>query len=344
MKLLSTIVLSLLLSAASVAQTYIAQVKPYGKKDWGYINQKGDFVIQPQYRTCYGFSDNGLAVVNVNKKYAFINTKNEQIKIDVKNFKLYSVFGFGLQGYSDGMVAVKVGDNWGYLDTSGKLAIELKYDKATAFDKGYAIVKKADTYYIIDKKGVETEIKDVASVKPFVNGYAPFTDFAKMVGFINNKGEKVVSASFVSVGEFENGVAWAKNANKKIGFINAVGKWVIEPGFLSAKNFDAVSGLARVKTLDGWAYTNIDGEIIKIDTESFGDFNDGLAKGKKGGKIGYYNNKGEWIVAPEFDGGNNFKNGFAAIKKGKKWGFVNTAGEIVVEPAYAGVKFMEKVN
>jgi len=80
------------------------------------------------------------------------------------------------------------------------------------------------------------------------------------------------------------------------------------------------------------------------DTESWGNFSEGLARGKKAGNTGYYNNKGEWVIAPEYEGGRDFKNGFAAVKKDDKWGFINQSGEWVIEAKYAAVKDLERVD
>ena len=80
------------------------------------------------------------------------------------------------------------------------------------------------------------------------------------------------------------------------------------------------------------------------DCEVCYDFSEGLAKGKKGDKVGYFDTTGKWVIAPEFEGGRNFKNGFVAVKKGEKWGFMNKSGKWVVEPIYGSVKDMELVK
>ena len=349
MKSITIIALSLLISLSTFAQTYITQVKPYGEKLWGYINQKGETVIEPTYKKCYEFSENGLAPIYESKKFQFINTSGEILATDIEGFKLIEGFiGIGgLQGYSDGMVAVQKNKSWGFLDSKGVVAIMLKYEKVSSFKNGFAVAQGGGNFFVIDKSGGETkiEIADLVSVKGFTDGLAPFADNTKMNGFIDTKGQIAVPAQFASVGYFHAGLAWAKTADKKVGFINKDGEWAIDPQFLAAKNFDPVSGLARIKTEDGWTYVNKTGEIIKIeDTETWGDFHDGLAKGKKGGKVGYYNAKGEWAVAPEFEGGRNFKNGFAAVKKGGKWGFVDITGKWVIDPNYAAVKDFELVK
>jgi hypothetical protein len=64
---------------------------------------------------------------------------------------------------------------------------------------------------------------------------------------------------------------------------------VIEPKFEAGKNFDPVSGLMRVKSGDKWGYSNKSGDIAYMyDSELFEDFSDGLARGKKGDKFGFF--------------------------------------------------------
>jgi len=84
-----------------------------------------------------------------------------------------------VKGFSDGYAAVKVGDLWGYVDTTGKMVIEPQYLSASEMENGYAVVSKmgktievdidddwnpvkteveAEVLYIIDTKGNETPL------------------------------------------------------------------------------------------------------------------------------------------------------------------------------------------
>ena len=65
MKTLIIITLSLLMSIAAIAQTFITQVKPYGEKTWGYINLDGEMIIAPIYKKCYEFAENGADALEI---------------------------------------------------------------------------------------------------------------------------------------------------------------------------------------------------------------------------------------------------------------------------------------
>ena len=343
----SVIVLSLLFSSASLGQDFVAQVKLQEKGQWGYVNAKGDLIVSPMFKRCHKFSEDGLAPIYKDKKFFFINTKGDQLSTEVSDYRLFEGgFGIGLQGFSNGLVAVRVGKKWGYLNTDGKIAIDIKYDKATQFDNGFAMVKKGKNFYVISANGEENKVEhpEVYDVKYFTEGLAPFFKKDKSHGFIGTDGKIAIPAEFANVGYFHGGYAWAKTKDKKVGFINTKGEWVVKPRFLAAKNVDLVSGLARIKNENGWAYVNMQGEVLNVVTETYGDFKNGLAHGKKDGKIGYFNAKGEWVIEPKFEVGRKFKNGYAAVRVDRKWGFINLEGEWVIEPKFAAVKDMEMVK
>ena len=348
MKFLTSIItFSFLLNFTAFSQNLITQVKPMGKKEWGYINSKGEMVIDAKYRKCYKFSSEGLAPIYEGKKWFFIKTNGEQLSTEASKFSVAEgFFGAGLQGFSDGLVMVRVDKKMGYLDTEGKVAIDFKYEKATSFDGGYATVKKGGDFYVINKNGEETkiEVSGIDDVKQFSEGLAPFYTDDKSSGFINPDGTVAIKAQFATVGYFVDGLAWAKTTDKKVGYIDKTGEWVIKPSFLAAKDFDPVSGMARVKNETSWGYVNKNGEPLNITTETYGDFYEGLAKGRVDGKFGFYNASGDWVIKPQFDGARDFKNGYAAAKKGETWGFIDKTGEWVVDPKYAAVKDLELVN
>lgn len=52
---------------------------------WGYINEKGETVINPQFDHAYGFCDDGYAVVIIDDKYGVINSKDEMIVQPIYN-------------------------------------------------------------------------------------------------------------------------------------------------------------------------------------------------------------------------------------------------------------------
>ncbi len=326
----------------SFSQPAVLQVKFEGSKEWSYVNPKGDVLLQPGAVTCDEFTEDGLATVNdmKNKKLYFINIKGEALNTEVQDFKLIERFGFGLSGFENGFVPIKKVEKWGFLNTAGKLAIPMKYDKITNFNGGFATVAIAGKYMVVDGNGMEypVNIENLVEVKHFSEQLAPFKLSNGKLGYIDTKGVIAIEAKFDNAGFFKNNLAWAKEGTL-IGFINKKGEWVIKPQFTAAEEFDSELGLAKVKMADKTAYVNIKGELITITiSETFDDFFDGVAKGKKLLKYGFYNEKNEWAIEPKFEGVRDFKNGYAAAKLYGKWGLIDKQGLWVIEPKFIMIK------
>jgi hypothetical protein len=340
----------LLVAGSSMAQTYVTQVKPAGNKKWGYANLKGELIIPAQYEKCYEFSSEGLAIIydSKAKQHHFINLKGEKLPTEVSSFKVKEGFlGFELQGFQDGLLPIRVGDKWGYVSSSGKMAIPAKYDEATDFYDGYAVVKSGAKYMVVNTSGAETPVEGsgLLDVNHFTEGMAPFRAADKKFGYIDTNGKAVIPAQYETVGYFSDDVAWIKTADKKVGYIDKSGAIVLKPQFDVGKEFDAETGLARIKSGDSWGYITKTGSKVTLSgTDIYEDFFDGLARGRQNGKFGWLNSKGEWVIKPEYDGSRDFKNGYAAVQKGELWGIIDKSGKVIIEPKFDGIKDMELVK
>lgn len=349
-KFLSILFIASLFSIISFAQNYTILVKPSGNKYWGFANEKGEMIIPAQYEKVYSFSPSGYATVYDKKQrqYIFIDIKGQKLETEIASFKINDGFGFNVEGFIDDLIAIKVGDKWGYLNSSGKLAIPAKYDDANEFNGGYATAKSGLNFVVLNKSGNETIIEGngTIDVKKFSEGLAPYRDANKLFGFVDTNGKIAIKAQFESVGYFSDGLAWAKTVGKQLGYINKTGEFVIQPLYAAGKEFDSSTGLARIKNFDGrWAYVNKAGDVSYInDTETWGDFSEGLSDGSKDGKKGFYDPSGKWIITPQFDGVRDFKNGYAAAKVGKKWGMIDKTGKWVIQPNFDGIKDLEVFN
>jgi hypothetical protein len=346
MKIFFTLLFVLLTPLVGISQTLIGLARPYDKKEWGFVNLKGEFIIQPEYRKTSGFSKEGYAPALDEKtgKFIFIDKKGEKLKTDL-DFVLIGTLGTNFHGFSNGLAPVRLGGNWGYMNVQGKEAIKAMYEKISEFSDGYAVVEKAEKKIILDVTGKETVVTDpkIFAVKHFEEGLAPFDTKERQSGFVDPTGKIVIEAKFGSVGYFKDGLAWARAADGQLGYINKKGEWIIKPQFQMTKDFDVKSGVARVKTGEKWGYIDKSGKVIEMNngSESFDDFAEGLCSGKKGGKVGFYDKTGKWIIEPKFDGVRDFKNGYAAAKMVDKWGIIDTSGKWIIQPILGAIKDME---
>ncbi|MBW5446331.1 hypothetical protein GE107_09695 [Cohnella sp. CFH 77786] len=95
-----------------------------------FVSASGDQLLPDRYISAEPFRD-GLAVVRRRDgNWALVNFKGEYV--------LYSPYK--LTGLSEGLVLFRGKDGWGYLDTSGEVAIEADYEQANPFREGKADV------------------------------------------------------------------------------------------------------------------------------------------------------------------------------------------------------------
>lgn len=346
---------SLFIGANLNAQDYLAMVRPQNSKTWGYVNEQGKMIIEPQYRDCYPFSADGYAIIVQKRQHQFINTKGEILATGLKKFSLKEFFGgFGMFGsasllsFDEGLVPIREKKAWGFLNTEGKMAIPMKYENVSGFRDGHAFAILKGKFYILDKTGKESAVvtKDITEIKRPSEGMVAYRNKSKLMGFVDANGAVVIKAQYAAVGHFVAGLAWARNDKDLIGFIDKEGNWAIKPQFEAAKNFDPVSGIAKVKKNGTWGYITKEGQELKlnIQTDVYGNFVEGLAKGRKDKKIGFFGTDGNWVIKPKFESVGKVSNGYIAAKENGLWGFIDLKGNWVIKPQFEGVRKMVKLN
>ena len=306
---------------------------------WGYVNLKGEYVINPQFANADYFRD-GLAMVqNMDEQYGYIDKKGTfQIAAQYKSATPFSdglafvvsegghptcidksgAVKFTLEQaervfpFSEGLALFCIGDakmnyKYGYIDKSGKEVVKPQFDMASSFYEGLACIKQGDQYGFIDKTGKMVINPQFENALYFLEGLSPVCN-GKQWGFIDAKGSYVIQPQFDDVLFMRSGMAPVK-MGEKWGYINKEGKVVVSPQFDEARPFPKC-GLARVQQYGKWGYINKKGDYaINPQFEDAVGFNEcGFAMIKSGGKWGIVNSKGEYMVNPQFDELNIYDN------------------------------------
>lgn len=319
-------------------------VKVDGK--WGYIDESGEFVIEPQFLNAENFQSNGLAIVS-----AEWNDENGDTQ------ELYGV-----------------------IDKNGNYVIEPQFWKAENFQSnGLAVVgghcvKNGEDYLglgVIDKNGNYVIMPEYDIIEKFnANGVAKIATNKRLDeyrayiydwGFINENGEIILEPIHHEIGNFNCG--WAKVNDFPYGdccnYIDKDGNFLIDYtntkfgyDFLTEVNDFCSNGLARVRVGDGYVMGFIDTNAdcpIEIKYFDLGNFADGDLTYACifGEKYGFIDKKGNYIIEPQFDKAEDFDyNGYAKVNIGYefdivdgilaegKWGLIDKSGNYVVQPIY----------
>lgn len=190
-----------------------------------------------------------------------INTKGEVI------FKAENA-GWFEKG--QGLCPVQVNGKWGYINTTGHVAIPCVYERAYNFEnEGVAVVKQKGKYGLINKHG-EILVPCVKSD----NKYVPRPNDGVICIYIENLEEtKCIDVSgnhlFTmsgSIGPFSEGVAIItsyKEGKYSTGAINKMGEYIIPKGIYSRIcGFNYGVAEVRSETTGKYGFINHQGEVV----------------------------------------------------------------------------------
>ena len=169
----------------------------------GYLNYSGKLVIPYVFADGKKFSE-GYAPVLIDKYFVenFLLDKNGNLISDrfgnnfidyfselTENQKVYvyinkqGKFDIGVfnkaSNFSEGLAAVRINNDIGYINTSGNFVIEPKYYWAGEFKQGLAVVNYNDSVGVIDKNGNEIIKPKFLNLNNFSEGLAVFKNNAQ---------------------------------------------------------------------------------------------------------------------------------------------------------------------
>ncbi len=267
---------------------------------WGYIDETGEYVIEPQFLYAGAFVK-GLALVQDpdTELYGYINKYGEYvIQPHFCNAEYFN---------KDGIAAVAIEDKyhpyglWGYIDVSGEFEIEPQFDYAKNFADGYAIVGNLDREYtpgddvddykrngfIIDEdlNQYKENLNDTLKGWDFTRGpkckYDKKTD---MSGYVGKDGEWVIKPAE----QYGNGSTFycVDFWNKMLGFETVVGDYGYLYGFLDDKGNEVIPAQFNdiIKPFEN------DVALVASPAEK---------RGEKA-KYGYINKKGKYLIEKEY--------------------------------------------
>ncbi len=264
---------------------------------WGYISQKGETVLPFIYDKATVFSE-GLAWTQKNGSAPNAINHKGDVKISLRDAHEVRAFHQGhaafstikkktiywgfinkegeevikaqyrnVQNFHYGMAAIQESTTglWGYIDLSGNVTITPQYSKISTFDdNGHAIVCNNESYYLIDATGAE---------------------LAHL--YCNNA---ITDDNLIMI---ERDNLW--------GWCDHTGKETIVPQYETIRPFGSAS-VAPVKIKGKWAYIDRNGEIaIKRQFTDAYPFVDGYAAVKAGSLWGFINEKGTYVINPQYE-------------------------------------------
>jgi hypothetical protein len=155
-------------------------------------------------------------------------------------------------------------------------------------------------------------------------------------GYADRAGTLMIEPEYDLCSPFCEGLAAVKFGDLW-GFVDAKGKMVIQPKFYMVGFFD--QGVARVveSETETSYFINTKGEYlfdwpINAFTPEWNlyGYRDGLLvhRNKETGLFGYIDQKGAWVIQPQFDKAFGFEEGLANVRTQRGWQFIDKTGQI----------------
>ncbi|HKR02437.1 MAG TPA: WG repeat-containing protein [Pyrinomonadaceae bacterium] len=265
----------------------------------GYMDTQGKWAIAPEIYNVMEFRD-GLARVALPSKES--RTWTREVYLDKTGkvaLDLSSIPTQNSNGFSEGLARFAVsgkGEGYlpqGFMDKTGKVVIEPKFEGAGDFSEGLAAVM----FFKPPK------VPDYEKDEPFD------------AGFIDRTGKIVIKPQFEYYQPFSEGLAFVL-IRGKMGAIDKTGQVRIRPQFdLHEPRYGPYSGvLDYFKEWRPWM------------------FSEGLAAVSRGNLWGYVDKTGKLVIPPRFRKAFNFSNGLALVIVGNRVGYIDRRGRYVWRP------------
>lgn len=207
----------------------------------GFMNKKGEVVIEPMFDAATDFCEN-VAFVQKDNRWGLIDASGKYI-IEPKFKECPEPFS--------GERTFFIGSDYkrGIIDKEGKIISEPKYNHTFQFKDGFAVVSLNDSknqqfFQIIDLNG--KSVKEFPYTNKYKENVTFFSGFQEGLaiamkdgkrGMLDTKGNTVIKFEFSVLEPFYSGLAYAekfddKNKKTKKGFINKKGEFVFFVNFI----------------------------------------------------------------------------------------------------------------
>ena len=213
-----------------------------------------------------------------------------------------------LQEMSDGLICAYDGEGWGFIDQKGKVIVPFKYGDASFFENGYAIVSYEWQIGVIDKQGNEVIPIKYDNIQALAHGMVSFFSDGKW-GYLDMKGNVVLPARYEEASPFYF-VQDNKNNNNKSSLVAVVKKNDLY-GVINAQGIELIKPkynfISAMDSTDGKFEVELNEKYGMIDVFS-----------------------GKEIIAPKYDGIVPSTYGLITVDLNSKNGLFDEAGKMII--------------
>lgn len=335
---------------------------------WGFINRRGEEVIQCVYDKVGEFKSDKVEVVFHNE-YGIIDKKGnwsivpQKNKVKLIDENLYSVYDYrqmlirNFNGdlvyftenpieFINGIFKESINDStYFFINRSGVIIqhANTKSDYPKLYNDSYYIISEEGKLGSVDYSGnTIIELNEIyQELFPPSEGYWG-VKIDGNYGFIDFNQKLRIANRYEQISRFKEGLA-AVMLRGKWGFVDKYENLIIQPLYQQASDFK--NGISIVRQNNGYGIINQKGEYIqksyfeKITETKLGNF-----KVWKKHKVGLLNSKGEQIISPRYDSIEEVSNGYVIISRKNKYGVLDHQGVSTIPMIYDDLMYDEYNN
>ncbi len=333
---------------------------------YGYINNKGEKILEPNYnelsRISYSDENKIYLLCAENGKYGvFEGTKN----IIPNEYQDIS--------YIDGndFCIVQKGKKYGVINLQGSMMLQVKYLQIDVNGDYMYVTDENSVQKVYDKKGNETEISPNTAILSTNSNedykiHIDTTNGATVYSIYQGE-TKLTTENYSYLEYLFDNYFIASNAQGKIGVIDANGNIKIEMKYDTLQKIAETNLIQTLETatqnttiyskefnlvaqMTNATVEKMDNDLIKIyntETTQYFDYsgvqkqntevypNNSIFAKKENGKWGFVGKEGNVVVDYQFDEATEVNEyGYAGVKKDGKWGVIDRNGNIIVDCIY----------
>lgn len=195
---------------------------------FGLMDLKENLIAKPKFREPDYDNELGLIRATVKGKKGLL-TPNGKTELPFE----YQRVGKGSKVSSEGLIAVRQNNKWGFLDSDLNIRVPLIYDEVDEFENGVSIVELGGKEGIIDEQGKYLLEPIYSKISPVVRGGRRRIEKDGKFGFLDENCELVIPVIYDYVTGFQEGgkgVSFAffafENDKEKVGIIDNKGNVV----------------------------------------------------------------------------------------------------------------------
>lgn len=308
---------------------------------WGLIDQNGNVIIEPKLDFIQKYFAGRLIVAN-GGRWGMITPEMDTL-IPFQYREIRFLEDSKTQRWTATHFAVRTGDGWGVMDSTGTIIIEPGYSEIVYFEN-------KNGHFFGARKGNHWGLlnEEAQVLIPFRYDYVDYIhpDYPEFFrsgwnhsryGYLDSSATFHAINKFRYAEDFHRGFARVMDDDLKWRFIDASYNYISDEQFDDSRDFS--DGMAAVKIGDSWGFVNTNGEVvIKPQFHEVGDFNDGIAPAylrvkrhfltnRTHLRAGYINKQGEWVVKPRFRETQEFQHGCGIARQQRYYFMFDTEGK-----------------